>query len=130
MEERALDFVKEQLTLDLTSKTPSLLAKWLPSENASAKSTRVMAGIVRTHLGITHKQYRKVLSTLRERINIVERLMSANEWDPATREVNSAQYQYSLRRARPEKVTYFLKQALIASKKLMWIHSFLLFAIR
>ena len=81
LEEKALDFVKEQLTLDLTSKTPSLLAKWLPSENASAKSTRVMAGIVRTHLGITHKQYRKILSTLRERINIVERLMSANEWD-------------------------------------------------
>lgn len=81
LEERALDFIKAQLTLDLESKTPSLLAKWLPSENASSKATKRMGNIVRTHLGITHKQYRKILSVLRERINIVERLMSANEWD-------------------------------------------------
>ena len=81
LEEVALDFIKNQLALDLTSKTPSLLAKWLPSENASSKSTKRMGNIVRTHLGVTHKQYRKILSVLRERINIVERLMSANEWD-------------------------------------------------
>ena len=81
LEQVALDFIKTQLVLDLESKTPSLLAKWLPSENASSKSTKRMGNIVRTHLGVTHKQYRKILSVLRERINIVERLMSANEWD-------------------------------------------------
>ena len=81
LEQTALDFIKTQLVLDLESKTPSLLAKWLPSENASSKSTKRMGNIVRTHLGVTHKQYRKILSVLRERINIVERLMSANEWD-------------------------------------------------
>ena len=81
LEDEALEFIKTQLVLDLESKTPSLLAKWLPSENASAKDTRRMGNIVRTYLNVTHKQYRKILSTLRERINIVERLMSANEWD-------------------------------------------------
>ena len=81
LEQTALNFIKTQLVLDLESKTPSLLAKWLPSENASSKSTKRMGNIVRTHLGVTHKQYRKILSVLRERINIVERLMSANEWD-------------------------------------------------
>ena len=30
---------------------------------------------------MTHREYRKTLSILRKRINIVERLMSANEWD-------------------------------------------------
>ena len=67
--------------LDINSKTPSLLGKWMPSENASAPSTKIMGNIVREHLNMTHKQYRKTLSMLRERINIVERLMSENSWD-------------------------------------------------
>ena len=81
LENYALDFVKNQLALDIECKTPSLLAKWLPSENASSKTTRKYANTIREYLGMTHKQYRKVLSTLRERINVLERLMSANRWD-------------------------------------------------
>ena len=77
----ALAVIKNQLMLDLECKTPSLLGKWLPSENASAYSTKVTAGEVRKYLGLTHKQYRKMLSALRGRINIVERLMSENRWD-------------------------------------------------
>lgn len=81
VEKDALDFVKTQLVLDMGCKTPSLLAKWLPSENASALETRKAGALVRTFLGMTHKQYRKTLSELRSRINIVERLMSQNRWD-------------------------------------------------
>lgn len=77
----ALDFIKEQLILDMDCKTPSLLAKWLPSENASAAETKRMGNIVREHLGMTHKQYRKTLTYLRQLINIVETLMSHNMWD-------------------------------------------------
>ena len=65
----------------MSCKTPSLLAKWLPSENASSKETKRLASIVRNYLNMSHRQYRKTLSILRERINIVERLMSKNEWD-------------------------------------------------
>ena len=32
-------------------------------------------------LGWTHRQYRKALSELRKRINVLERLMSENRWD-------------------------------------------------
>lgn len=81
LEDYALFLVKEQLNLDLETKTPSLLGKWLPSENASSYKTRKLGGKVRRYLGMTHKEYRKVLSTLRERINIVERLMSENRWE-------------------------------------------------
>ena len=81
LEEYTFSLLKEQLVLDLECKTPSLLGKWLPSENASAHTTKKMANKFRKYLKMTHKQYRKVLSTLRARINIVERLMSANEWD-------------------------------------------------
>ena len=77
----ALDFIKKQLILDMECKTPSLLAKWLPSENASAAETKRMANIVRIHLGMTHRQYRKTLTYLRQLINIVETLMSHNMWD-------------------------------------------------
>lgn len=40
-----------------------------------------MGNIVRESLGMTHKEYRKTLSILRARINVLERLMSANRWD-------------------------------------------------
>ena len=81
IQEDALAFIKKQLVLDTECKTPSLLAKWLPSENASAHETKRMGNIVRKYLGMTHKQYRLVLSELRSRINIVEKLMSENRWE-------------------------------------------------
>ena len=77
----ALEEVKKQLALDVQCKTPSLLAKWLPSENASSMETKRMAHEVRRFLGMNHKEYRQILSALRKRINVLERLMSANKWD-------------------------------------------------
>ena len=77
----AFSKIKEQLTLDVQSKTPSLLAKWIPSENASSKETTKLGNKLRVYLGLTHKEYRKLLSALRAKINIVERLMSENRWD-------------------------------------------------
>ena len=73
--------IKKQLRLDMTCKTPSLLAKWLKSENASSAETKKLGYKTRMALGMTAREYRKVLSKLRAKINIVERLMSANEWD-------------------------------------------------
>ncbi len=81
LENEAFDFIKKQLLLDIECKTPSLLAKWLKSENTSSKESRILADRTRQAFGMTHKQYRKTLSLLRERINIVERLMSAGKWD-------------------------------------------------
>lgn len=81
LEADALAFIKKQLILDMQCKTPSLLAKWLPSENASAKETKKMGSLVRKYLNMTHKEYRLTLSELRTRINIVEKLMSENRWD-------------------------------------------------
>ena len=73
--------IRKQINLDLESKTPSLCAKWLKSENTSSKASCELGNRTRKALGLSHKQYRKVLSHLREKINIVERLMSANRWD-------------------------------------------------
>ena len=81
VEEDAFAIIKHQLALDVECKTPSLLAKWMPSENASARDTKKMGGIMREYLGMSHKQYRQMLSVLRSRINIVEKLMSEGRWD-------------------------------------------------
>lgn len=77
----ALELIKKQFILDLSCETPSLLAKWMKSENASSKETKRLAEITRKYIGLSHKEYRKALSVLRKRINVLERLMSANEWD-------------------------------------------------
>ena len=81
LESNALEVIKIQLALDVQCKTPSLLAKWLPSENTSSFATRKLAHVVREYLGMSHKQYRKTLSVLRQRINVLERLMSEGRWD-------------------------------------------------
>ena len=81
VEQEAFALIKEQLALDVSCKTPSLLAKWLKSENTSSIESRKLGNITRTYLGMTHKQYRKTLSILRDKINVLERLMSENRWD-------------------------------------------------
>ena len=81
LEVEALDIMKHQFALDLESKTPSLLAKWLKSENTSSVESQKLGRLTRKHFGLTARQYRKSLSMLRERINVVERLMSAGRWD-------------------------------------------------
>ena len=81
LENDAFAFMKEQLALDVQCKTPSLLAKWLKSENTSSADSRYLANKTRIYLGMSHKQYRKTLSILRQRINVLERLMSAGKWD-------------------------------------------------
>ncbi len=120
LEKDALDFIKEQLALDVTCKTPSLLAKWMKSENTSSAESRRLATITRKHLGMNHKQYRKTLSILRERINVLERLMSAGKWDEiefdkipskAGMKYKNAFARHDLERAKNEKVQTYAEFA-------------------
>jgi len=73
--------IKNQLEKDIDSERPSLLAKWLPSENASSTATRVSARRLINIFGTTPRAYRKLLSELRSRIDVVERKMCAQEWE-------------------------------------------------
>lgn len=83
LEDDVINLIKTQLTEDMASQKNgiSLIAKWLPSENASSASTIARAKKIRNALGITSKNYRKMLSKLREKIKVLEKLMSANRWD-------------------------------------------------
>ena len=81
LEKDMYKFMKKQFLLDLNCKAPSLLAKWMKSENASSKESRHLACKTIEMFGISPKMYRKALATLRERINVLERLMSEGRFD-------------------------------------------------
>ncbi len=75
-EKDMLDLVKAQLNKDIESmeagKEVSLIAKWLPSVNASNKETVKIAKKVAKDMGMSDAEYRKNLSALRAYIKIIE----------------------------------------------------------
>lgn len=81
LEKEALDLMKEKFNEDMKSDTPSLLGKWLKSENTSSKESIRLAIKTREHFDLTSAEYRRSLSKLRKLVNVVERKMSANDWD-------------------------------------------------
>jgi hypothetical protein len=76
-----LKLVRDQLLQDKNAENPSLLAKWMPSENASSRETKLNAKIIREFFGATPKQYRKLLSSLRAKINLVETKLTEKDYD-------------------------------------------------
>jgi len=75
-----MGFLRDQLLKDLESNNPSLLGKWMKSENTSSKQSKEIARKVRKKLEISHKDYRVMLSKLRKKIKIVESQMCAQKW--------------------------------------------------
>ena len=82
--ETVLNAIQNQLNLDRVSfkagVAVSLLAKWMPSINASSKDSKRLGRKIAAHLGMTEREYRKVLSNLRTHINVVEKAMCSKEW--------------------------------------------------
>ena len=75
-EQQACELIRRQLEADLVSlekgEGVSLLAKWLPSVNASNEETVRSARRIARFLGMDERTYRKTLVRLRERIRILE----------------------------------------------------------
>lgn len=84
LESNVIDIIKNQLSVDMENmkagKPISLLAKWMPSCNTSSADTRERASIIMKGLGLDARRYRKMLSSLRSYLDIVERKMSSGEW--------------------------------------------------
>lgn len=70
----AVRVISEQLAKDLAAGVGevSLLAKWLPSVNASNRDTCALGMRIARALGMSDREYRKALTELRGRIRIVE----------------------------------------------------------
>ena len=86
LEEDAFAIMKDQFLEDLNAlknnvKTISLLGKWLKSAEKVSYKTCRLGKITAKHFGLSLKQYRQSLSLLRDRLNVLERNMSKQEWD-------------------------------------------------
>lgn len=73
--------ISKQIKEDIKSDHPSLISKWLPSENSKSKKTKELARKVRSYLGYSSKRYRTLLTYLRTKIKIIEAKMSSNKWN-------------------------------------------------
>ena len=84
VETEMIKFISEQLKKDVMGmhegQNISLLAKWMPSINASSKNTVALAKKLCRDLGIKPADYRKTLSELRKYIDVTEVKMSSKEW--------------------------------------------------
>lgn len=82
--DKAMEIVKERLDADIAAMREggkvSLLAKWLPSVNASSKATRNAARDVAARLGYTERSYRKTLSELRAYSDILENRLRERDY--------------------------------------------------
>ena len=84
-EEAALDCIRAQLekdreALDQEGQSVSLLAKWLPSVNASSAAAAQQGKKIARGLHLREREYRQLLSALRERIQIVENNLRTRDY--------------------------------------------------
>ena len=80
--------IRDQINSDIENanqgKPISLLAKWMPSINASSKEKIKLANTIAKAFGLTPAQYRKYMSALRDYLNVLETRMSKQEWNKIT----------------------------------------------
>lgn len=120
--ETILPIIKDQLREDLKTDNPSLLAKWLPSENTSSNKTKALAKTLIKALQTTSREYRKLLSTLRAKITLVEQKMSKKEWNTIDYDKVPSQaslkYRKAFSRNDEERYSKFLEQVDKGEKKI------------
>ena len=84
IEEAIYDFVRAYLMMDIKNyndnKPISLLAKWLPSIKTHNKKNYFAIKLAKK-LNLTEKKYRKILSKLRDKLNIVEKHITNKEYE-------------------------------------------------
>lgn len=120
--ETIIPLIARQLQQDEDTSKPSLLAKWLPSENTSSKKTVALARAMATALGMSSRDYRKMLSRLRKKTTLVEQSMSKREWSSIRYENVPSQAGLKYRKAfsRNDSVRYtsYLAQVNSGEKKM------------
>lgn len=103
--------IKKQLDEDIkamaSGENISLLAKWLPSVNASNKDTVRNAKRIAKTLGMTCEEYRKVLTKLRAKISIIENNLRKKDYSfDYSKQPSRAMYKYRQAFVRNDKERY------------------------
>ena len=122
-----INLIKTQLESDIAAssenKEISLLAKWLPSINATKKDTIRKANIISKELGMDKKTYRKTLSMLRDKLNIIEKALAEKNVEKLVemQEVLSSKQNYkyknALMRLMPEERKLYFEKVLRGEAK-------------
>ena len=99
VEKEMLDIVREQMDADrkaLAEDRPvSLLAKWLPSVNASSAETVKAGKKIAKALGMSEAEYRKDLTALRAKIRIIENDLREKDYSfDYTKQPSRAMFKY------------------------------------
>ena len=91
-----INLIKEQLNKDLKSENDiSLLGKWLPSINASNNETVNNGKRIAKLLNMKYADYRKTLSLLRKKINILENYLRTKSYTfDYSKQPSKAMYKY------------------------------------
>ena len=84
IEENVYELIRAYLMMDIKNynenKPVSLLAKWLPSIKTHNKKNYFAIKLAKK-LNLTEKEYRKILSKLRDRLNIVEKYITNKDYE-------------------------------------------------
>lgn len=111
-----LSYIEKQFRADIigmkAGEPISLLVKWLPSPTTSSKETRRLAKVLYKEFGLTERQYRKTLSAMRKYLDIVEKKMSARQFNQINYEtvpsVAMNRYRNAFRRQDEERFEEYL----------------------
>lgn len=112
VQKRMVRVIREQLERDLAAverreagdrEAPiSLLAKWLPSSNTSSYQTRKLGCWMARQLGMTEKEYRRVLKRLRSHTCVTERYLTERKPERIRYEAVPAGAMLKYRKAFPK----------------------------
>lgn len=78
------EYMEHQLLSDIgnykNNKPISLLAKWIKSPATSSKESKRLGKLTARKLGYSEQNFRKVISSLRKYLRVVEKDMCSNDW--------------------------------------------------
>ncbi|GEM_PF-116275 len=100
----------------------SLLAKWMPSLQTKKEVDRCLVRHLLRRLSMQEREYRKALSMLRSHLNVIERALSAKDYEAVDMEKMSSKQQlrYSslLRRVMEERRHEYIQAVIRGEKKM------------
>ncbi len=117
-EDMVIEYFRNQLDKDMKALEEggevSLLAKWLPSVNASNKETVITGKRIARKMGCSDAAYRKALSALRAHIKIIENNLREKDYSfDYEKQTSKSLYKYrkAFDRNDRERYTAFLERA-------------------
>ena len=121
IDEEVISLIKEQIESDKSSESPSLLAKWLPSHRTHGVKNDVARELIRK-LNITEEEYRKTLTALRKKLNLIENNLTKKDYSSIDFEKVPTKamlkYRESFNRNCNEKYSQYLADVQNGTKKI------------